>query len=209
MLGIIGRNGAGKISVPRVIAGIMAPDRGRVEVDGFATLLSINAGFAPQLSGRDNIVLVGMLYGLPWKRTRRLADDIIDFAELADAIDKPLYTYSSGMRARLGFSIAMNARPDIVLLDETLSVGDAWFQRKSRDALSWMMSANRAVIIASHNVAMLRTLCHRVVWIDDGKARAIGDANSVLEQYARAVNTGRRKSGFKAPGASPGPRDGQ
>ena len=143
IMGLIGRNGAGKTTLLKVIAAVLAPDRGQVEVEGLAALLALQAGFTPRLSGRDNIMQGGLLLGLRPARVRQITPEIIEFAELADAIDMPVQTYSAGMRARLGFSVAIHANPDIILIDETLSVGDQAFQRKSFAALERMMSDSR------------------------------------------------------------------
>jgi lipopolysaccharide transport system ATP-binding protein len=187
IMGVIGRNGAGKTTLLRVVAGILEPDTGRIWVDGLAALLSLQAGFIVTLSGRDNIILGGMMMGLSRRHMEAISETIIDFSELTHVIDLPLGIYSTGMRARLGFSVALFTSPEIVLLDETLGVGDAWFQRKSTDALEKMISDSRTVVITSHNADVLRRLCSRVVWIEQGKVQAIGPAKDVVDEYLATV----------------------
>jgi len=187
IMGVIGRNGAGKSTLLRVVAGILEPDKGRIFVDGLAALLALATGFIMTLSGRDNIILGGMMLGVSRRHMEAISEEIIDFSELKNVIDMPVAIYSTGMRARLGFSVALFTSPEIVLLDETLGVGDAWFQRKSTDALEKMISDSRTVVITSHNADVLRRLCSRVVWIEQGKVQAIGPAKDVVDEYLATV----------------------
>lgn len=168
-LGVIGRNGVGKTTLLKVIAGIIAPDRGEIRNAGVsASLLSLQVGFVPLLTGRENAILSGMLLGAPKSRIEQNMDELVAFAELEDFIDEPVSSYSAGMRARLGFSIAMQADPDILLIDEVLGVGDAAFRKKSSEEIQRRIRSNRSVILVSHNTAMMARLCDRVVWIEQG-----------------------------------------
>lgn len=193
-LGVIGRNGAGKSTLLRLLAGILAPDTGTIERHGCrASLLSLQAGFLPALTGRENTILGGVILGLTRQEIRKKMDKIVAFSELEDAIDEPFHTYSAGMRARLGFSIAIQADPDILLVDEVLGVGDLEFQKKSSAAIRERMKSNKTVVLVSHNVEMARKLCDRFVWIANGKTHAEGSADEVLEAYKSALSGPRRR----------------
>ncbi len=184
-LGVIGRNGVGKSTLLKVIAGIIAPDKGEIiRADYQASLLTLQVGFVAQLTGRENAVLSGMLLGSPRSHIEASMDKIIEFAELEDFIDEPVHSYSSGMKARLGFSVAMQADPDILLIDEVLGVGDTAFREKSADEIRRRIKSDRSVILVSHNTSMMQNLCNRVVWIEQGVTQAIGDPAEVLEAYA-------------------------
>jgi len=182
-VGIIGRNGSGKSTLLRVIAGVYPPDEGRVSVDGdVSTLFSLGAGFNQELSGLDNIYLDGIMMGLTKKKIDGIIDNIIGFAELGDFIDMPVRTYSSGMRARLGFSIAMNSDRDIVLIDEIMSAGDAAFRQKA-DAEMNRIIGERTVIIVSHNMSSIEKFASKVIWLNKGVLAAMGEPKEVIEQY--------------------------
>jgi lipopolysaccharide transport system ATP-binding protein len=185
-LGIIGRNGVGKSTLLRLLAGIIIPDRGIIHFDSpcHISLLSLQVGFIPQLTGRENAVLSGMLLGMRRKEIEARMDKIIDFAELGDFFDQPISTYSTGMRARLGFSVAFQTDPDILLVDEVLGVGDAEFREKSERAMRQKIRSNRTVVLVSHNPQMIRNLCDRAVWIENGCTRLEGDPESVLTAYS-------------------------
>ena len=187
-LGVIGRNGVGKTTLLKVIAGIIAPDRGEIRNAGVsASLLSLQVGFVPLLTGRENAILSGMLLGAPKSRIEQNMDELVAFAELEDFIDEPVSSYSAGMRARLGFSIAMQADPDILLIDEVLGVGDAAFRKKSSEEIQRRIRSNRSVILVSHNTAMMARLCDRVVWIEHGVSRMQGEAGDVLAAYEASI----------------------
>lgn len=183
-LGIIGRNGSGKSTLLRVLAGIINPDSGACINHGYSTaLLSMGIGFDKMLSGRHNAILSGLLLGF---RKRDVIDrmiDIIAFAELHDFIDQPLYTYSSGMRARLGFAVALNLDPDILLVDEALGVGDAQFKARSSEAMREKIQSNRTAVLVSHSPDTIQKLCQRTAWIDRGELRALGPTDDVLKGY--------------------------
>lgn len=183
-LGIIGRNGVGKSTLLKVIAGIIAPDNGEIISQGLsASLLSLQVGFLPQLTGRENAYLSGMLLGASRKRIDQVMDDIVAFAELESFIDEPVGSYSSGMKARLGFSVAIQADPDILLIDEVLGVGDAQFRIKSSEEIKRRIQSERSVILVSHSQHMMKTLCDRVAWIEQGESKMIGAAALVMAEY--------------------------
>ena len=183
-LGVVGRNGVGKTSLLKVIAGIIDPDRGRISNTGVsASLLSLQVGFVPLLTGRENAILSGMLLGASRNRLERNMEEMIAFAELEDFIDEPVASYSAGMRARLGFSVAMQADPDVLLIDEVLGVGDTAFRRKSSEEIHRRIRSNRSVILVSHNIGMMRDLCDRVVWIEKGVSTMQGETGEVLDAY--------------------------
>lgn len=187
-LGILGKNGVGKSTLLRLLAGIIDPDRGVIHRYGncLASLLSLQVGFVPQLTGRENAVLSGMLLGVRKQDMRSRMDEITEFSGLGDFIDQPIYSYSNGMLARLGFSIAFQADPDILLVDEVLGVGDAEFREKSSLAMRDKIRSNKTVVLVSHNQQIIRNLCDRVVWIDGGGERMVGETGPILEAYAGA-----------------------
>ena len=185
--GLVGDNGAGKSTLLRVIARTMRPDEGTVTVRGeTSTLLQLGAGFNPELSGRRNVYLSGLAHGLRRVEITRLFDDIVDYAGLAEAIDRPLKSYSSGMLSRLAFSISMHLLPDILLLDEVLAVGDAGFREKSLGAMQDLLVRGGTVMVASHSLQMVVEMCDRVIWLERGRVRGLGPAPSVVEAYRRA-----------------------
>ena len=186
--GIVGRNGAGKSTLLRVIAGTLSPDSGERTVNGrISSLLSLGAGFAPELTGRQNIYLGGLASGLSKRRIDLLTGDIIEFSELGDAIDRPLRSFSSGMQSRLGFAIARCLDPEILLLDEVLAVGDLAFREKALNEMKGLISRSGTVVIVSHSLGVLRDLCDRVAWVDEGRTRLVGPADEVVKAYAENV----------------------
>jgi len=188
-LGVIGRNGVGKSTLLRLLAGIIAPDRGEISCHiGRASLLSLQVGFASHLSGRENAILSGTLLGMRRRDVMEKMDEIVEFSGLGDFIDQPVGTYSAGMRARLGFAVAYQAQPDVLLIDEVLGVGDAEFKNKSAEALRERIRTNQTVVIVSHILSTLRELCDRVVWIENGVTRAVGPTQEVLASYEQAIN---------------------
>lgn len=190
ILGIIGKNGCGKSTLLRAIAGIYSPDEGCVETFGNSvSLMAIGVGFQPDLSGRENIYLSGRLLGIKEKEMDAYIDEIIEFSELGAFIDKPVSTYSSGMYSKLAFSITVTIKPDIMLLDEVLSVGDQAFKKKSRNKMkSLIQEKNRTVVIVSHSISTLSELCDRMIWMEDGKIIKIGDTQEVLNQYCEYMD---------------------
>jgi len=185
-VGVIGRNGSGKSTLLRVIAGVYPPDEGKVSIGGeVSTLFSLGAGFQTELSGRDNIYLNGIMVGLTKDRIEELLDVIIEFAELGDFIDMPVRTYSSGMRARLGFAIAMHSDKDIVLIDEIMGAGDVAFRQKAEAEMSRIIG-ERTVILVSHNMSAIEQFANKAIWFDKGVIAGMGEPKKVVEQYLAA-----------------------
>ncbi|MDE0000289.1 MAG: ATP-binding cassette domain-containing protein [Rhodospirillaceae bacterium] len=183
-IGIVGRNGAGKTTLLKAIAGIIEPDQGSIAREEInLSMLSLQVGFLPQLSGRENAILSGMLLGLDRNAAEHRVADIEAFADLGGHFNEPLATYSSGMRARLGISCALHSTADVLLIDEVLGVGDQNFRVKSNAAIKDLIRSNRTVLLASHNLATIRELCDRVVWIDNGRVRAAAATGEVLDEY--------------------------
>jgi len=182
-VGIIGRNGSGKSTLLRVIAGIYPPDEGKVSVNGeVSTLFSLGTGFNAELSGRDNIYLNGIMMGLTKEQIDGVSDAIIEFAELGDFIDMPVRTYSSGMRLRLGFAIAIQCDKDIMLIDEIMGAGDAAFRQKAEAEMKRIMG-ERTVILVSHAMGTIEKFATRVIWLNRGVVAAMGKPKEVIEQY--------------------------
>lgn len=194
-LGIIGRNGAGKSTLLRCLCGIIQPDTGFLSNRGYRTaLLSLQIGFDPQLSGRDNAVLSGMLLGFRRREVETKLEEIVSFAELEEFIDQPLYTYSNGMRARLGFSVAFHLEPDVLLIDEVLAVGDGNFRKKSLVVMEEKIRSDRTIVFVSHSIGMIQKLCNRVVWIEGGETKMTGNTDTVVQAYEEFL---KRPSGMK------------
>ncbi len=184
-LGIIGRNGVGKTTMLRLMAGILAPTRGKVrQHPGKASsLLTIGLGFRPDLSGRDNAMLAAMLQGATAKQARNYLEEIKEFSELGDSFDERVKTYSSGMLARLGFTTALKTHVDILLIDEVLSVGDAQFREKAEAAMKSRISGGQTVVFVSHMEGQIRDICSRAVCLHEGEILAEGDPAQVLTAY--------------------------
>lgn len=183
-LGLVGRNGSGKSTLLRVIARIYRPTRGRVVIRGrVAPLLEIGAGFHPELTGRENIFLNGSLLGFSRRDMKRRFEDIVDFSELARFIDTPVKFYSSGMYMRLGFAVAINVEPDVLLVDEVLAVGDEEFQRKCLERVRSLNAAGTALVLVSHQAKLLESTCRTCVWLDEGRVRGHGAMPAVLSDY--------------------------
>lgn len=185
ILGIIGKNGSGKSTMLKALAGIFSADTGEIDLHGHSvSLLSIGVGFQKQLTGRENIMLSGMLLGFSEEHIREKMDEIIKFAEIGKFIDMPVRTYSSGMYSKLAFSITAILETDIMLIDEVLSVGDHKFKKKSfKKMQSLINDSNRTVVIVSHSIETLRSLCTEVMWMHEGEIKRIGDPNEVLDEY--------------------------
>lgn len=185
IVGVIGRNGSGKSTLLRAIAGIFAPDEGCIELSTpSVSLLSIGVGFQRHLTGRENVMLSGMLLGFQEEEIKEKMDEIIAFAEIGDFIDRPVKTYSSGMFAKLAFSITAILETDIMLIDEILSVGDAKFKKKSYEKMKELIfDHNRTVMIVSHNPDTVRKLCSRVLWLHQGQVMKYGKTEEVLKEY--------------------------
>lgn len=193
--GIIGGNGAGKSTTLKMLAGILVPDEGSVTVHGrVSALLELGAGFHPELSGRENVFLNGAILGMSRKTLVARFDDIVGFAGLEESIDEPVKTYSSGMFARLGFAVAVNVDPDILLLDEVLAVGDEVFQRRCGEKVAELRSSGKTVVIVSHGLEDLRKMCGNIAWIDHGHVKAVGPAIDVVNQYLESTRQDQRIS---------------
>jgi ABC-type polysaccharide/polyol phosphate transport system ATPase subunit len=191
VLGIVGVNGAGKSTLMRTIAGILPPTEGRVEVDGrVSTLLALGVGFNSDFSGRDNVVLGGLAAGLPREQLEAKYDEITEFAELGDFMDLPMRAYSSGMYGRLAFSVAAHMDPDILLVDEALSVGDARFKRKCFDKMRELCAQAGTILIVSHALKSIRKLCTEVIWMHKGQIAMQGEPNEVVDAYRQFLQVG-------------------
>lgn len=185
ILGIVGKNGSGKSTLLRAIAGIFAPDEGTIDLhDHSVSLLSIGVGFQGKLSGRENIYLSGMLLGFTKAQIEKKMDEIIEFSELGDFIERPVKTYSSGMYSKLAFSITAILETEIMLIDEVLSVGDAKFKKKSYEKMkSLITNSDRTVVIVSHSSDTLKQLCDTILWLHEGEVKMQGSCEEVLPLY--------------------------
>ena len=190
VLGLVGRNGAGKTSLLRTLAGITAADAGDISRDDNlkTALLTVNMGFVPHLPCRENVFLGAMLLGMPRSDISARYDDIMAFAELDVDPRQKVGSFSSGMRARLALGISLVAAPEVLLIDELLSVGDGAFRDKSNRAIRQLIKTDRSVMVVAHNIPVLRELCDRVLWIEDGTVNMIGPAETVLNQYRQAID---------------------
>jgi teichoic acid transport system ATP-binding protein len=184
VMGVVGANGAGKSTLMRTVAGILPPTRGRVEVHGrVSTLLSLGVGFNRKLTGRQNVVLGGLAAGLTRAELREKYDEIVEFAELEDFMDMPMRTYSSGMYGRLAFAVAVTMHPDILIIDEALSVGDARFRRKSFNRMRELCVEDRTILLVSHALGSIEKLCDEAIWMDKGRMRMWDEPHAVVDAY--------------------------
>ncbi|MBU1862203.1 MAG: ABC transporter ATP-binding protein [Candidatus Omnitrophica bacterium] len=201
-LGIIGPNGSGKTTLLKMLNGIFMPDRGKIIINGtVGALIAVGAGFHPMLSGRENIYINGTILGMSKKEIDKKFDAIVEFADIGDFIDAPVKYYSSGMYVRLGFSIAINIQPEILLIDEVLSVGDLSFQNKSLEKLAELRNKAHVVVFVSHNLEQVRNLCDRVVILDQGRQESYDDTNEALLRYhhraqQKRLEYSKKKKGF-------------
>jgi lipopolysaccharide transport system ATP-binding protein len=185
---IIGRNGSGKSTLLKLISGIYAPTSGTLEVNGrISALLELGAGMHPEFSGRENILINGIILGLSRAEVRARMAEIIDFSELGEFIDEPVRTYSSGMYMRLAFSVATHVDPDILLIDEILAVGDDHFARKSMAKMTEFKERGKTILLVTHDLQTVQRWCHAAAWIDGGRVRALGAPGDVVDRYRRAV----------------------
>ena len=190
ILGVLGKNGSGKSTLLKALAGIYAPTSGTIDNHGLSvSLLALGLGFNRNLTGRDNIILSGLLMGLSHAEIQSKIPEIIEFSELSSFIDKPVKTYSSGMYSKLAFSVGAIMKADILLLDEVLSVGDLKFRRKSFDKMRELIQEkNNTVIIVSHSTSTIQQLCTKALWLDSGKTKMFGDVNLVTEAYVQYMS---------------------
>ncbi len=188
VVGVIGRNGAGKSTLLKLIAGTMPPSAGEIVVNGRVTaLLELGSGFHPEMSGRENIFLSGTIMGLERSQIEALYDGIVDFAGIGGFIDQPVKTYSSGMFVRLAFAVATAVEPDVLVVDEALSVGDGAFARKSFDRIMAFRERGRTIFFCSHSLYQVEALCTRAIWIDNGQMRMVGTPADVIAEYSEAL----------------------
>ncbi len=191
VLGILGANGAGKSTLMRAMAGILPPTEGRIIVNGrVSTLLALGVGFNPMLSGRENVILGGLAAGLSVDQVEAKFDEIAAFADIGDFIDLPMRTYSSGMYGRLGFSVSVNMDPDILLIDEALSTGDAAFKEKANAKMRELVSEARTIVIVSHALALMQELCDSAAWLHKGELIQTGVPGEVVEAYMKFLKVG-------------------
>lgn len=189
-LGLIGRNGCGKSTLLKVLAGIYRPDKGKITFNtSRISLLSLGLGFDLELSGRDNAIISAMLLGASKREAMEKAGAIVDFSELGDFYDQPVKTYSSGMRARLGFSVAVTMHADVLLIDEVLGVGDARFKAKAERVMLDRVNSNQTVVFVSHSLGQVKRLCERTIWLDAGKVRQSGETADIVSQYQQFMQT--------------------
>lgn len=191
VFGVIGQNGAGKSTLLKVAARVLPPTEGRVVIKGWtAALLELGAGFHPELTGRENIFLNGAILGFTQKEMAALFDQVVDFSELGEFIEAPMRTYSSGMWTRLGFAVATVQRPDILLVDEVLSVGDEAFQKKSFRRIQEFREKGTTILLVSHSMDAVATMCQRAAWLDHGVLKFLGEPKDVINAYRASFQNG-------------------
>jgi ABC-type polysaccharide/polyol phosphate transport system ATPase subunit len=187
-LALVGQNGSGKSTLLKILTRVMYPTAGRVAVVGrVGALIEVRAGISPQLTGRENIYLTGSLMGLPRQEVRRRFDEIVEFAELEEAVDRQVKFYSTGMQMRLGFGVAAFLEPDVLLVDEVLAVGDATFQQRCLERLRLVLEQGTTLVFVSHDLAAVEATCERALWLDNGSVRAAGPVREVLQDYRASV----------------------
>ena len=197
-MGIIGSNGAGKSTLMRAMAGILPPTSGSIEVWGRAsTLLALGVGFNKNLSGRENIILGGLAAGLSRREVEERADEVAEWTELGDFIDMPMRTYSSGMSARVEFSVAVHMKPDILMIDEALSTGDAHFREKANNKMAELRDSARAMFLVSHGLGSIKEMCTEALWLDKGTLMMHGEPREVIRAYMRHVKVKRSASSME------------
>jgi lipopolysaccharide transport system ATP-binding protein len=194
-LGIIGRNGVGKTTMLRLMAGILAPTSGTVKMKPgkSSSLLSIGLGFKGDLSGRDNAMLAAMLQGSTKKQAKLFLEEIKEFSDLGDSFEEPVKTYSSGMRSRLGFTTALITHVDILLIDEVLSVGDAQFKKKAESAMKERIGGDQTVVFVSHSDPQVQEICDRAIWLEQGVVESEGETEKVLKAYRDSITPRAKK----------------
>ena len=197
-MGIIGSTGAGKSTLMRAMAGILPPTVGSIEVWGRAsTLLALGVGFNQNLSGRENIILGGLAAGLSRREVEERAEEVAEWTELGDFIDMPMRTYSSGMSARVGFSVAVHMKPDILMIDEALSTGDAHFREKANAKMAELRESARAMFLVSHGLGSIKEMCNEAIWLDRGTLMMRGEPDEVVKAYLKFVKVKKRESNLE------------
>src|ERR1043166_2187569 len=187
-VGVIGRNGSGKSTALKLVAGITKPTSGTVRVDGrISALIELGAGFHPEISGRENVFINGIMLGLSKRDIEERFDEIVDFAELRDFIEAPVKTYSSGMYMRLGFAVAIHVNPDVLLVDEVLAVGDESFTHKCLDKFSEFRRRGKTILLVTHSLGLVERFCDEALWLDHGRVAGEGDPRRVVDAYLSAV----------------------
>jgi ABC-type polysaccharide/polyol phosphate transport system ATPase subunit len=190
--GLIGENGSGKSTLMKCMARILRPDSGSLAVRGkVSALLELGAGFHPELSGRENVYLNGSILGISQRELNRKFDEIVDYAGIGDFIDQPVKNYSSGMYVRLGFSVAINVDPDVLLVDEVLAVGDEAFQRKCGEKFAELREQGKTIVLVSHSMVAVHNLCDKVAWLDHGQVKMLDSARKVVDEYQGTVQVDR------------------
>jgi len=193
--GVIGRNGSGKSTALKLVAGITKPTSGLVRVDGrISALIELGAGFHPEISGRENVFINGIMLGLTKREIHQRFDEIVEFAELREFIDAPVKTYSSGMYLRLGFAVAIHVNPDVLLVDEVLAVGDEEFQRRCAERIADLRDEGKTIVVVSHALGSIQNICDEVAWLDQGMLKEVGPAADVCSHYLGNVHVARLAS---------------
>jgi len=192
--GVMGRNGSGKSTALKLVAGITKPTSGTVRVEGrISALIELGAGFHPEISGRENVFINGIMLGLTKREILERFDEIVDFAELREFIDAPVKTYSSGMYMRLGFAVAINVNPDVLLVDEVLAVGDEGFTHKCLDKFAEFKRSNKTILLVTHSLNLIERFCDEALWLDNGRAMTHGDPKRVVGAYLTKVEEGEER----------------
>jgi lipopolysaccharide transport system ATP-binding protein len=205
VLGIIGRNGAGKSTLLKILTRITSPTAGWAEIHGrVGSLIGVGTGFHPDLTGRENVYLNGALLGMKKAEIDSRFDEIVSFAEIDRFLDTPVKRYSTGMYTRLAFAVAAHMEPEILLVDEVLAVGDAAFQRKCLGKMEGIARESRAILFVSHNMAAVNSLCHRVIWLDEGRIVAEGNPRDVIGQYLQKATVPTTETTWEDPSEAPG-----
>ncbi len=194
VVGVLGTNGSGKSTLSSILAGISEVDEGNVKIVGEQSLIAINTGLNSELTGLENIKMKGALLGLSKKRIDEITEGVIEFAELGDFLYQPLKTYSSGMKSRLGFSISINLNPDIVIIDEALSVGDSSFSAKCIKKIEEFKTEGKTIFFISHSISQIKSFCNKGLWIEGGYLMEYGDLESVADKYEAFVNEYKNKT---------------
>jgi len=194
VVGFLGINGSGKSTLSNIIAGIVPETSGIVQVNGDAALIAVSAGLKGELTGRDNIELKCLMLGFSKEEIKRMEPDIIEFSELGKFIDQPVKSYSSGMKSRLGFAISVNINPDILIIDEALSVGDKAFAEKSFEKMKEFKKQGKTMIFVSHSIGQMKQFCDKILWLEFGMVKDFGEVNEVIPKYEDFINKWKKMS---------------